>query len=92
LSHAVEPSSSATAAGLAASEQMRRAKSGPALALSSYLQKPNAERLEWLTKAVLTAQGMDTAHWQACAAAVKAAAEDPTNHPLGCECGAEVCG
>ena len=68
----------------AAGEQMRRAKSGPALALSTYLQKPNAERLEWLTKAVLTAQGMDTAHWQACAAAVKAAAEDPTNHPPEC--------
>ena len=42
---------------------MRREKSGPALALSTYLQKPNSERLEYLTKAVLTAQGMDTAHW-----------------------------
>jgi hypothetical protein len=86
LLDALEPGASATAAGLAAGEQMRRPKSGPALALSSYLQKPNAERLEWLTKAVLTAQGMDTAHWQACVAAVKAAAEDPTNHPLDCEC------
>jgi len=68
---------------------MRRAKSGPGLALKSYLEKPNDQRLEWLTKAVHTALDLDTADWEAHAAAVKAAAEDPTNHPLDCEC--EAC-
>ena len=68
---------------------MRRAKSGPALALKAYLEKPGDQRLEWLTKAVLTAQGLNTARWRDVAAAVKVAAEDPTNHPL--DCGCEVC-
>jgi hypothetical protein len=72
----------------AAGGQMQRAKSGPALALKSYLEKPNAQLLEWLTKAVLTALDQDTTDWEAHTAAVKAAAEDPTNHPLDCECGA----
>ena len=45
----------------AAGERMRRAESGPALALKAYREKPNDQRLEWLTKAVLTAQGLDTA-------------------------------
>lgn len=67
--------------------ETRRSKSGPALALKAYLEKPNNQRLEWLTKAVLTAQGRDTAGWEAHAAAVKEAAEDPTNHPLDCTCG-----
>jgi hypothetical protein len=71
---------------------MRRAKSGPALALKTYLKKPNAQRLEWLVKAILTASEMGTEDWYDFVTAVKAAAEDPTNHPLDCECGAEVCG
>jgi hypothetical protein len=71
-------------------DETRRAKSGPALALGTYLQKPSDQRLEWLTKAVLTALGRDTAGeaWEA-HAAVKAVAEDPANHPLDCDC--EVC-
>jgi len=92
LSDGVEPGSSAMLTDLvleAAGEQMRRAKSGPALALKAYLEKPGGQRLEWLAKAVLTALGRDTAGWEAHVAAVKAAAEDPTNHPLDCEC--EAC-
>ena len=73
----------------AAGAQMRRAKSGPALALKAYLEKPNDERLEWLTKAVLRAKGLATAGWRDIAAAVKAAAEDSANHPVDCDC--EVC-
>jgi len=69
--------------------QTRRSKSGPALALKVYLEKPGDQRLEWLTKAVLTALGRDTAGWEANVAAVKAAAEDPANHPPDCQC--EAC-
>jgi len=73
----------------AAGAETRRSKSGPALALKTYLEKPNEQRLEWLTKAVLKVRGLDTANWRDIAAAVKAAAEDPANHPVDCEC--EVC-
>jgi hypothetical protein len=73
----------------AAGAEMRRSKSGPALALKAYLEKPNEQRLEWLTKAVLKVRGLDTANWRDIAAAVKIAAEDPANHPLDCDC--EVC-
>jgi hypothetical protein len=73
----------------AAGAQMRRAKSGPALALRTYLEKPSTERLEWLTRAVLTAREIDPKDWRGHAAAVKAAAEGPANHPLDCEC--EAC-
>jgi AAA domain len=72
--------------------EARRSKSGPALALGTYLEKPTEERLEWLTRAVLTAREIDPEDWRGHAAAVKAAAEDPTNHPPDCECGAGVCG
>jgi hypothetical protein len=96
LSEALEPGQSATLPELAAwkrveaaGAQMRCAKSGPALALKTYLEKPSAQRLEWLTKAVLRVLDEDTGGWEAHVAAVKAAAEDPKNHPLGCEC--EVC-
>ncbi len=96
LSDYLKPGESATLLELAvrrdveaAGAQMRRSKSGPALALKVYLEKPNDQRLEWLTKAVLKAQGLDTAGWRGVAAAVKVAAEDRTNHPLDCEC--EVC-
>jgi hypothetical protein len=77
------------ASGLSVSEvgaETSRAKSGPALALGSYLEKPTEERLEWLTKAVLKIRGMDRADWEPHAGAVKAAAEDPSNHPLDCGC------
>jgi hypothetical protein len=94
---ALEPGQSSTVAELsarrdieaAAGAQMRRSKTGPALALKTYLEKPNDQRLEYLTKAVLRELGRDTAGWKAHAAAAKAAAEDPTNHPLDCEC--QVC-
>jgi hypothetical protein len=72
-----------------AGAQMRRAESGPALALKAYLEKPNDQRLERLTKAVLKTLDKDTVGWEAYSAAVKALAEDPTNHPLDCEC--EAC-
>jgi hypothetical protein len=72
-----------------AGAQMRRSKSGPALALKAYLEKPNDQRLEWLAKAVLRELGRDTAGWEAHAAAVKEAAGDSLNHPLDCEC--EAC-
>jgi AAA domain len=75
-----------------AGAQMRRAKSGPALALKTYLEKPDAQRLEWLARAVLTARDIDPEDWRNHAAAVEAAAADPTNHPVHCECGAGVCG
>jgi hypothetical protein len=94
LSDALELGQSATLPELAARKcaeaagaQMRRSKSGPALALKAYLEKPNDQRLEWLTKAVLKAQGLDTAGWRGIAPVVKAAAEDRANHPLDCDCG-----
>jgi len=68
----------------AAGVQMCRSKSGPALALKAYLEKSNDQRLEWLTKAVLTSQNLDTAGWRDVAAAVKSAADDPANHPPDC--------
>ncbi|MBA3474387.1 MAG: AAA family ATPase [Rubrobacter sp.] len=75
--------------GLSVSEvaaEMSRSESGPALALGTYLEKPTEERLEWLTKAVLKVRGMDTTDWKRHAEAVRAAAEDPNNHPLDCGC------
>jgi Bifunctional DNA primase/polymerase, N-terminal len=94
LPDVLEPDQSATLPELAARKcaegagaQMRRAKSGPALALKAYLEKPNDQRLEWLTKAVLKAQGLNTAVWRRIAPVVKAAAEDRVNHPLDCDCG-----
>jgi hypothetical protein len=64
----------------------RRSKSGPALALGTYLEKPTEERLEWLTKAVLTSRGMDTEGWEQHAGAVREATSDPASHPLDCRC------
>jgi hypothetical protein len=66
--------------------EIMRAKSGPALALKTYLEKPTDDRLEWLTCAVLRARQMDTGGWEQHAAAVKEAADDSNNHPLDCEC------
>jgi len=66
--------------------ETRRSKSGPALALATYLEKPSEERLEWLARAVLTVRGMDTADWRQHAEATKKAAGDPANHPLDCPC------
>ncbi len=68
-------------------EEMQRSNSGPAKALGTYLEKPNTERLGQLTRAVLYALRMDTESWKLHAGAVKEAAGDPRNHPVGCECG-----
>jgi RecA-family ATPase len=68
-------------------EELRRAGSGPARALSNYLEKPGSrQRLEYLTIAVLVARGLDTDAWKAYAGAVEKAAVDPQNHPLSCGC------
>jgi len=66
--------------------ETRRSKSGPALALGTYLEKPTKQHLEWLTCAVLKARGMDTGTWKQHAEAVKEAAGDSKNHSLDCEC------
>ena len=66
--------------------ETRRSGSGPARALATYLEKPNDERLGWLTGAVLHAKGLDTGQWKRHAAAVEEAAGDTNNHPLDCEC------
>ncbi len=67
--------------------EMRRANSGPAKALATYLEKPTDERLKWLTCAVLTARGTDTEVWKRHVGAIKEAAGDSKNHPLDCGCG-----
>ncbi len=54
--------------------EMRRPSSGPAKALETFLSKPNAERLKYLTIAVLRAQGRDTGLWKRHAGAVEEAA------------------
>lgn len=56
--------------------EMSRPNSGSALARATYLDKPNDERLQWLTKAVLRARGMDAGDWRRHAGAVKEAAGD----------------
>ena len=50
------PLNGTLSAGTVAAET-RRPKSGPALALETYLEKPTEERLQWLTKAVLRSVG-----------------------------------
>ena len=54
--------------------EIGRAGSGPAKALGTYLERPNAERLGWLTKAVLRAQSMDTDCWERYSPVVEEAA------------------
>ncbi len=44
--------------------EMGRPGSGPAKALGTYLEKPNAERLGWLTKAVLRSLAIETDGWE----------------------------
>jgi hypothetical protein len=56
-------------------EEMRRSNSGAAKALGTYLDKPTDDRLQWLTKAVLRAQGMDAGQWRRHAGAVEKAAK-----------------
>ena len=45
-------------------EEIGRSGSGPAKSLATYLDKPNAERLSWLTKAILHARSMGTVGWE----------------------------
>jgi hypothetical protein len=68
-------------------QQMRRSGSGLVKALATYLEKPNAERLGWLTGAVLHVRGHNIGEWKRHAETVEEAAGDPNNHPLDCECG-----
>ncbi|MDP9438180.1 MAG: AAA family ATPase [Actinomycetota bacterium] len=68
-------------------EEIGRPNRGPAKALASWLEDPNPTRLEYLTRSVLTARGLDPGAWERHAGAVKLAAADPDNHPLGCSCG-----
>ncbi len=60
--------------------EIGRPGSGPAKALGTYLEKPNAERLGWLTKAVLRSRAMDTAGWERHVPAVKEAATRAGEH------------
>lgn len=69
-----------------AAREIGRAGSGPAKMLAAYLEKPNRERLMYLTRAVLVARGEDPAGWEGLAGAVEAVATNPDNHPIGCEC------
>ena len=46
--------------------EIRRPGSGPAKALETYREKPNTERLGWLTKAILHARGRSTDEWEQC--------------------------
>jgi hypothetical protein len=66
--------------------EIRRSGSGPARALATYLAKPNAERLGWLTCAVLRVRGLDITDWESHAPVVEEAAGDIHNHPLDCDC------
>ena len=66
--------------------ETKRAGSGPAKALSTYLEKPSEERLKYLTCAVLFALGKPTEGWERHEGAVLEAAGDPKNHPLDCRC------
>ncbi|MDP9438136.1 MAG: AAA family ATPase [Actinomycetota bacterium] len=68
-------------------EEIGRANRGPSKALASWLADPNPTRLEYLTRSVLTARDLDPGAWEHHAGAVKLAAADPDNHPLGCSCG-----
>ncbi len=66
--------------------EVRRAGSGPTKALASYLEKPNPERLEYLTKFTLRALGRDSEGWERFAGTMRTVAENPENHPSGCCC------
>ncbi len=53
--------------------ELVRPRSGPALALGTYREKPDEQRLEWLTKSVLRAMGMDVNNWKSHVHVVEAA-------------------
>ncbi len=46
--------------------EVNRPGSGPAKALEIYRENPNAERLGWLTKAILYVRGRSTDEWERC--------------------------
>jgi hypothetical protein len=54
--------------------EVGRPGSGPAKALGAYVEKPNRERLCWLTKAVLRSLGMETEGWERHVSVVEEAA------------------
>jgi hypothetical protein len=66
--------------------ELMKARSGPGLALKTYLEQPTGKRLEYLARAVLIAVGRDGEGWEAHAGEVRALAEDTGNHPLDCPC------
>ncbi len=69
-----------------ASEAMRRAQSGPGLALKNYARSPTKAALEYLTKAVLRNLDLDDSNWGAYTEQVRELADDSDNHPLDCPC------
>jgi hypothetical protein len=44
--------------------EMRRPKSGPALALKTYREKPTEERFTYVVKALLHSRGMGLGEWE----------------------------
>jgi hypothetical protein len=67
--------------------EIRQERSGPYLALLTYLRKRTDERLEWLTNAVLRVRGRDPdKHRDRHLRVVRQAARDPANHPGECPC------
>jgi hypothetical protein len=95
----LEPGESATVAELRARRraanqlpvgevraELMKARSGPGLALKTYLEEQSGKRLEYLARAVLLALGRDVEGWEAYAEEVRALAEDADNHPLDCPC------
>ncbi len=65
---------------------MRRAQSGPGLALKNYVSSPSKTKLEHLTKAVVRHLHLPDEDRQAYTEQVRELADDPGNHPLDCPC------
>lgn len=65
--------------------ELKRRGSGARINLAHYLRGDTT--LEILTRSVLVGLDKDADGWQQHAQAVEAAAKDPQNHPLDCECG-----
>jgi P4 family phage/plasmid primase-like protien len=65
--------------------ELKRKGSGARINLAHYLRGDTT--LEILTRSVLVGLGKDADGWHQHAPTVEAAAKDPQNHPLDCECG-----
>ena len=61
--------------------EIGRTGSGPAKALGTYLEKPNTERLGWLTKAVLQSRTRGIDGWERFVPVVKEAATNAGDEP-----------